>query len=88
MSEYRENNGQWSVTDNGFEWDSCDIYTWTMQFDETGNYVSQTQENMMWTNKEDPMVLTFSAELIDGVPCVNGKPVDSMSEAEFEMAKG
>lgn len=67
---------------NGFTWDSGDIFTWLMHYNEDGSYKGQTQMDVMGDGD-----IYLSAEIIDGIPCVNGKPVKSLTAEEMEAAK-
>lgn len=58
-------------------------------YDHQGNYVGQTQPNMMDDDDPDaPADLYFSAQFIDGKPCENGKPVPPLTRMQMWTAVG
>ena len=50
-----------------------------------GVYVGQTQANMV---DDGPPTFFFKAEMIDGIPCVNGKPVPPLAPEQMLLAEG
>ena len=70
------------ITYNGFE-DHHDSHI--MHYDKEGNYLGQTQDNML--DDSTPFIY-ISAETDDlGRPCVNGNPVKPLTQAEMDRAR-
>lgn len=69
-------------TTNGYNWDSQDIFTWIMHYNKDGSYRGQTQSDVMGEGD-----ILLPAEMIDGFPCVNGKPVKPLSAEEMACAE-
>lgn len=68
-------------TPNGYTWDSEALFTWEMHYDLKGVYLGQTQSDMEgWGD------IYFSAEIIDGNPCVDGFPIPRLSQERMEKA--
>lgn len=66
---------------NGYTWDSGHVFTWLMHYNADGTYKGQTQMDVQGDGD-----LYFSAEIIDGVPCVDGKPARSLTPEEMANA--
>lgn len=76
----RENSGLLYKTTDGYTWDDGGIFLWQMHYDAAGNYVGQTQENML--NETGPLYFSASYDE-DGNPCVDGRPVKPLSDDEI-----
>lgn len=55
---------------------------WEMHYDANGVYIGQVQDNY-----EDSGTIFLEADIVDGMPCVNGIPVDSLSKEKMLQAK-
>lgn len=73
-------------TSDGYIWDRSDqtLSDFVMHYDGKGEYVGQTQENMI---DDQPPSFFFRPEIIDGKPCVNGKPVMPLTKEQMESAQ-
>ena len=69
-------------TQNGFTWESHGLFTWEMKYDIDGVYIGQIQDDMV-----EGGIVFLRATNIDGVPCVNGKPVPQLTPSEMKGAK-
>lgn len=78
----RFDTGRLYATLDGFNWDSGEVFTWIMHYDKNGNYVGQTQMDVQGDGN-----LYLSAEMINGQPCVNGKPVEPLSDEDMRRAE-
>ena len=76
----RENSGELYKTTDGYTWDHGGIFLWQMHYDKAGNYVGQTQENML--DETGPLYFSASYDA-DGNPCVEGRPVKPLSDDEI-----
>lgn len=70
------------VYGEGFmEYDPDDGFTFEMIYDANGKYLGQNQDNIM-----DGGSIFLSANIIGGVPCVNGKPIAPLTAEEMTAA--
>jgi len=53
-----------------------------MHYDSNGRYVGQKQTNVL----DDGPDFFFEAEIINGIPCVDGHPVADLTQEEMSKA--
>jgi len=58
-----------------------DLMTFVLHYDHNGAYVGQEQDNI-----DGDGVLFFSAEVMNGQPCVNGEPARPLTADEMRKA--
>jgi hypothetical protein len=66
---------------NKYMWDSGSIFTWEMHYNEKGEYIGQVQSDVYSEGE-----IFLSPEYINGLPCVNGKPVTALTANEMKNA--
>jgi len=58
-----------------------ELYTFDMVYDLEGNYIGQIQDNAF-----EEGTIFLSADMIDGKPCVDGKPIPPLTKEKMEQA--
>jgi hypothetical protein len=67
--------------DGFIKYDPEEVCTFELLYDKDGIYRGQNQDNVM-----DAGTLFIGAEMINGVPCVNGKPMKPLTSEEMAQA--
>ena len=56
-------------------------YTFEMIYDQSGAYLGQYQDDVLGDG-----TIFIRAEMIDGLPCVNGRPIPNLTQDEMASA--
>lgn len=71
-----------AVYGDGFiKYDTDESITFEMLYDADGQYRGQNQDNMI-----EAGTIFLSAQMINGLPCVNGRPVAPLTEEQMAAA--
>lgn len=69
-------------TPTGYRADHSEFGTFVLYYDQHGNYLGQVQDLV-----DGDGTIFLAAEIVDGVPCVDGEPMTPMSEEEMARAQ-
>jgi hypothetical protein len=88
MTALMKDNDRLYVLGDKIIHDKSGVFTFEMHYDLQGKYIGQLQTNMLDTfDTGGPDDLFFKAEIIDGLPCVNGKPIPDLTSEEISLAR-